>query len=244
MTLTAGAQRPSTWVRIRSTLVDRVLALALVPIVGPVIVALAWRVYRADGRPAFVALDRVGLDGRVFRMWKLRTMWVRQSDGTAGGAVITSSHDERVTPVGRTLRRWRLDELPQLVNVLRGEMALLGPRPETPSLVDLGDERWRAVLAVRPGIAGGTQLLVDRWEAAVLEDGSQETCYRDEILPVKLAVDQWYVENGSLLFDLRLTWSMAQRFLLGRAVTSSERTVRAEVAEAAAVPIRRAAGFG
>lgn len=227
---------PTRWLRIRSSVLDRVLALALVPLVGPATAAMALRVVQTEGRPAFVGLDRVGRGGRVFRMWKVRTMRALDADGSAGGAPVTSSDDGRITPIGHTLRRWRLDELPQLLNVVRGDMGLFGPRPETPALVDPTDPRWQAVLAVRPGITGVTQLLVDRWEASVLQEGSQETRYAQDVLPVKLAVDQWYVEHASPLLDLRLAWSMVQRFVAGRVVTSVDRVVRAQVAEARTVP--------
>jgi lipopolysaccharide/colanic/teichoic acid biosynthesis glycosyltransferase len=215
---------------------DRVAAAVLLPVVGPLIAVLAWRVRRHDGPPALIALDRVGRHGTSFRMWKLRSMRVDQPDHRASGAVITSVGDDRITEVGRWLRRWRLDELPQLLNVLRGEMALVGPRPETPELVDLDDPRWSAVLAVRPGITGVTQLVVERWEGEVLQEGSQESSYRDLILPVKLAVDRWYVERGSPVLDLGIAWSMVQRFALGRPETRAERTARARVPEVAVVP--------
>jgi len=226
----------SRWLAFRVVVVDRVVALALLPILGPVMAVLAWLVRREDGPPSFIALDRVGEGGRTFRMWKLRSMSIGGVGGTAGGAVITSVSDDRITRIGRHLRRWRLDELPQVANVLRGDMGLLGPRPETPTLVDRSDSMWDAVLAIRPGITGPTQLVVERWEAASLDEGSQEDRYRDVILPVKLAVDRWYVEQSSPLVDLAVAWSMVQRFVLGRAETVVERTVRTHVPAAREVP--------
>ena len=231
-----GRTGPTGWLRVRTSVVDRVLAVVLIPVLGPVIAFLAWRVRREDGPPSLIGLARVGATGTSFRMWKLRTMRVAHVGGSAGGAVITSSDDQRITPLGRRLRRHRLDELPQVVNVLRGEMGLLGPRPETPSLVDAGDPRWQAVLAIRPGVSGPTQLVVERWEAATLAEGGHEDRYRVEVLPVKLAVDRWYVERASPWVDLVVAWSMVQRFLLGRTTTAVERLVRLEVPEVAVVP--------
>ena len=228
--------RPSAWVRARTTVLDRVAALVLAPVLALPIAVLAWKVRRGDGPPSTVGLARCGRDGRTFRMWKLRSMRAVAVGGAAGGAVITASDDERITEVGAFLRRWRLDELPQVWNVLRGDMALLGPRPETPSLVDLADPRWQAVLAVRPGITGPTQLVVERWEAEALDDEGHEDRYRDEILPVKLAVDAWYVQRGTLLTDLQVVWSMVERFVLDRPETVVERVVRARVPEVARVP--------
>lgn len=232
----AGRRGPSPWLHLRSSVVDRIVAVALLPVLGPVIAYLAWRIRREDGSPSLIGLERVGEGGEVFRMWKLRTMRAAGADGSAGGAVITSSDDQRVTPFGARLRRHRLDELPQVINVVLGDMALLGSRPETPSLVDRDDPAWQAVLAIRPGVTGPTQLVAERWETAALAEGGHEDRYRTEILPVKLAIDRWYVEQASVWLDLVVGWSMVQRFVLGRPETSVERTARRRVPEAEVIP--------
>ncbi|QXC63578.1 sugar transferase [Aquihabitans sp. G128] len=231
------AHGPSSWLVLRGALIDRLAALVLAPVVAPVALVLARRVRREDGPPAALALDRIGRGGRTFGMWKLRTMRAERPGGAASGAVITAGVDARVTPFGAVLRRWRLDELPQLLNVVRGDMALLGPRPETPSMVDGGDPAWRAVLAVRPGIAGPTQLLVDRWEAELLSQAGQEEQYRETVLPVKLAVDRWYVESATPVLDAVVLWSLAERFVLGRHRTRIEARIRRDVPAAVAVPV-------
>lgn len=231
-----ASKGPSGWIRARSTVLDPLVALLLSPVLAPVVALLGWRIRRGDGGPAFVVLARCGRDGVPFGMWKLRSMRVAEAGGAAGGGVITASDDDRVTPIGATIRRWRLDELPQVWNVIRGDMALFGPRPETPSLVDLDDERWRAVLLAKPGITGPTQLLVERWESSALAGDGVVDRYQEEILPVKLAADRWYVEHASLLVDLQVAWSMAERFVLGRDQTSIERRLRASLPEAEAVP--------
>ena len=102
------------------------------------------------------------------------------------------------------LRRFGLDELPQLLNVIRGEMSLVGPRPEDPSLVDLDDPRWARVLSVRPGITGPTQLFWAPREAAVLEGPDPVVTYRRDVLPAKLASDVRYVAERSVGGDLRV----------------------------------------
>lgn len=237
-----GGHGVSSWLRLRSLVVDRLVALVLLPVLGPVMGVLGWRVRADDGGPAFIGLDRMGRGSRKFVMWKLRSMRAERPDGAATGSVITASDDDRVTPIGATMRRWRLDELPQLWNVLRGDMALIGARPETPSMVDLDDGRWQAVLEARPGVTGPTQLLVERWESEVLESGSAADRYRDEILPVKLAVDRWYVQRATPLTDVQVVCSMLQRFVLHRDRTWVERVVRIQVPEAAGVP--QAAGAG
>lgn len=241
--MSAGAAAgPSAWIRCRTLVVDRLVALVLLPFLAPVVAVLGWRVRRGDGGPPLIALDRSGRAGTTFRMWKLRSMRAESPDGAARGSTITASDDDRITPIGATMRRWRLDELPQVWNVLRGDMAVLGPRPETPGMVDLDDPRWRSVLAARPGITGPTQLLVERWEASTLAQGSAADDYRELILPVKLAVDQWYVEHATPFTDVQVVCSMLQRFVLGREQTWVERQVRRSVPEAAKVPAAGAAG--
>lgn len=227
----------SPWLRARSGWLDRLAAVVLLPVLGPVIAVLAWVVRRREGKPAFVALDRVGRDGARFRMWKLRSMRVAGPDGVAGGAAITAGGDDRITPTGAWLRRWRVDELPQVWNVVRGDMGLLGPRPETPSMVDLDDPRWAEVLRVRPGIAGPTQLVIERWESDTLAQGDADDRYGRVILPVKLAVDAWYVRRATPLTDLQVVGSLLQRFVLRREGSGIEAAVRRAVPEASAVPV-------
>lgn len=233
---TAERRGPSRWLLVRSRWIDRIAALLVAPFLAPLAAAIALVVRRRDGAPCTIRLARAGHLGAPFLMWKFRTMRAAAADGSAGGAVITSVADDRVTALGRTLRRWRLDELPQIVNVVSGDMALLGPRPETPSLVDLADPAWSAVLDVRPGITGPTQLVVEAWEADSLVGEGHEARYRDEILPVKLAVDRWYVEHSSPSLDLGVCWSMVERFVLGRADTWVQRRARVEVPETQRIP--------
>ena len=220
----------STWLRLRAPL-DRVVAAVLGVVLAPVILLLAWRIRRADHGPGLVALPRVGRNGTRFGMHKLRTMRADDGRGLATGARITSGEDPRVTPMGRKLRRRRVDELPQLLDVVTGRMALLGPRPETPELVDDGDARWTPVLRARPGIAGPTQLLVDEWEAELLRGPDAQAVYRDRVLPVKLAVDAWYVEHATPWIDLLIGASLVQRFVLRSRGCAIETVIRHAVPE-------------
>ena len=176
---------------------DLAVAVPLLVILSPVLVALAAAVRLTSRGPAFHRATRVGRDGRPFTMLKLRTM-------RAGpGAAITTRDDPRVTALGRALRRARLDELPQLFNVVRGEMSIVGPRPEDPRFVALYSEEQRAVLALRPGITGAAQL-VFRDEAALLDPADPEGSYIRAVLPRKLAIDLEYARGRSLAGDLRI----------------------------------------
>lgn len=193
----------SPWLRFRVRL-DRAVALALLVPTLPVIGVCALAVRRHDGGPPFVRVGRVGRAGAPLAMWKLRTMHPTGVSGLASGPALTAGDDDRITRVGRWLRQYRLDELPQLWHVVRGEMALLGPRPEAPDYVDVDDPRWRAVLRMPPGIAGVTQVLVNGWEAERLHAMTAAACYQAEILPVKLAVDRWYVGSATPALDVRI----------------------------------------
>jgi len=176
---------------------DLAVAVPLLVILSPVLVALAAAVRLTSRGPAFHRATRVGRDGRPFTMLKLRTM-------RAGpGAAITTRDDPRMTTLGRALRRARLDELPQLLNVVRGEMSLVGPRPEDPRFVALYSEEQRAVLALRPGITGAAQL-VFRDEAALLDPADPDGSYIRAVLPRKLAIDLEYARGRSLAGDLRI----------------------------------------
>jgi lipopolysaccharide/colanic/teichoic acid biosynthesis glycosyltransferase len=215
------------WLRVRS-LLDRVVALALLVPAAPVLLVLGLLVRRHDRGPALVRLPRVGRGGEAFRIHKLRTMRVVAVG--AEGSSLTAAGDRRITPLGHALRRWRVDEVPQLLDVASGHMALLGPRPETPPFVDLGDPRWTDVLAVAPGIAGPTQVIVHGWEARLPE--ASEDVYREVLLPVKLAIDTWYLRHASPALDVRVVVALVQS-MLGSHRTVLHRRVEAAVPAAA-----------
>jgi lipopolysaccharide/colanic/teichoic acid biosynthesis glycosyltransferase len=205
-----------TWLRFRRP-IDFVASLILLSVTGPLGVVLAVLVRVFDGRPAVVHLPRVGADGAVFRILKIRSM-VSRPDNAAEWPEITGSSDSRVTRLGGGLRRWRLDELPQLINVIKGEMALIGPRPEDPRFVEMTDSNWSVVLSARPGIAGLTQLLIHETESNTIRPESWEDDYR-RVLAGKLRTDAWYVENASPSLDSLIVISLFEQFILRRGTT-------------------------
>jgi lipopolysaccharide/colanic/teichoic acid biosynthesis glycosyltransferase len=160
-------------------------------------VAVAMRL-SGDRGPFLHRATRVGQGGSSITVLKIRTMAV-----DAGGAGITGSDDPRITSLGRFLRRYRIDELPQLVNVVRGEMSLVGPRPEDRRYVDWSDPVHRRVFVAKPGITGLAQLDFHD-EARLLVGPDVEERYRIEILPAKLRLDIEYLERRSILLDLRI----------------------------------------
>jgi lipopolysaccharide/colanic/teichoic acid biosynthesis glycosyltransferase len=187
-------------------------ALALVALAPLLLVAMAWVRVDSPG-PVFFRQERVGRHGRLFRIHKLRTMRV---DAPAAGPAITAHADERITRAGRWLRRHRIDELPQLIDVLRGDMSLVGPRPEVPRFVALYPPELRArVLAVRPGITDPASLeFVD--EGALLAGSPDpERAYVENILARKLQRQVEYVERATWWSDLAVM-ARTLRVLLAR----------------------------
>jgi len=144
---------------------EAVAAGILLLVLSPLLAAVALAVRRSGPGPILFRQGRVGLRGKPFDILKFRTM--RTSPDA--GPLITSAGDPRVTRVGRVLRRWKLDELPQLVNVLRGEMSFVGPRPEVPRYVDMFAEAYQELLAVRPGITDLASLTRDSSAQARVE---------------------------------------------------------------------------
>ena len=170
------------------------LTLALPVLMG---VALAMRL-SGDRGPFLYRARRMGEGGHVIEILKIRTMTVG-----SGGLNVTVAGDPRVTRVGRVLRRYRLDELPQLVNVVRGQMSLVGPRPEDPGYVDLTDPTHRRVFTAKPGLTGLAQLEYHD-EARLLVGDDADRRYREEILPAKLRLDMEYLDRRSTRLDLEI----------------------------------------
>jgi lipopolysaccharide/colanic/teichoic acid biosynthesis glycosyltransferase len=199
-----------TWLRMRRPL-DIIAAWILAVTLSPLLIAVALWVKFHDGSPVLVRLPRVGRGGTVFHMLKFRTMLAADPNGLASGPRVTSGSDPRITKSGHFLRRHRMDELPQLLNVIRGEIGLIGPRPETPEFVDANNPDWQKVLSVRPGIAGLTQLLVADIEPLVLNTASSAEIYSTKLLPLKLYLDCCYVTHASFMLDLKIALGLCQR---------------------------------
>lgn len=178
---------------------ERLLALGGLAAAFPLIAIAAIAVMVEDGRPVLFRQTRVGRGGRRFSILKLRTMRLRMS-----GTPVTGRGDRRVTRVGSLLRRYKLDELPQLWNVCRGDMSLIGPRPEVPEFVDMTDPAWQMVLSARPGITD-VATLVFRDEEELLAGASDPVrFYRETILPKKMQINIRHLDGRSFIGDLRI----------------------------------------
>jgi lipopolysaccharide/colanic/teichoic acid biosynthesis glycosyltransferase len=193
-------------------LTDIGAALAALILLAPMFALLAAIVLLADGRPILFRQARVGRGGRRFLILKFRTMRA----GEGAGLAITVARDPRVSRTGFWLRKFKLDELPQFLNVLRGDMSVIGPRPEVPEYVALEDPLWRQVLRSRPGITDLATLVYRDEEEVLRPAADAEAYYRSTILPAKLRLNVRYQASRSLGRDLKLLWLTARYSIFPR----------------------------
>jgi lipopolysaccharide/colanic/teichoic acid biosynthesis glycosyltransferase len=187
-----------------SRALDLAIAGMLLVVTSPLLLAAVIAIRLESRGPAFYRQRRVGKDGVPFELWKLRTMVPGAEEMGAGIYVLEG--DPRITRVGRILRRLSLDELPNLINVLRGDMAIVGPRPTIQDQVDRYTERQRRRLEVKPGITGWAQVngrLTLPW-------------------PERIELDVWYVEHRSVPLDLRILLKTARLLLTGHGLYSQD----------------------
>jgi lipopolysaccharide/colanic/teichoic acid biosynthesis glycosyltransferase len=174
--------------------------LVVAPLAAPA-VAIGWICAGVgSGAPGFFRQDRIGRHGTPFTLYKLRTM--RDATGVQSG--VTARGDDRITRAGRVLRRWKLDELPQLWNVLRGEMSLIGPRPELEVWVRRFPAGFAPVLALRPGLTGLASVVFADEEVVLGGYTSPADAYAAVVLPRKLELERLYVRHVSPGLDLRV----------------------------------------
>jgi lipopolysaccharide/colanic/teichoic acid biosynthesis glycosyltransferase len=177
---------------------------------SPVLLIVSALVKLTSPGPVFYRQERVGRNGKLFKIVKFRSMIV---DADRRGPGLTLAGDPRVTTVGAVLRQLKIDELPQLWNVLRGDMSLVGPRPELPLYVANYDSGQRVVLTVRPGITDSASIAF-RWEEELLAHNSNpEQSYREDVLPRKLALNLEYIERISLKHDFLLVVRTARSLM-------------------------------
>jgi lipopolysaccharide/colanic/teichoic acid biosynthesis glycosyltransferase len=186
--------------------IDLAIALPAAAIAAPLVGALAAAVRLTSPGPAFFVQERVGRGRRPIRVVKLRTM----VDGAdRHGPAVTAAGDSRVTPLGALLRRTKLDELPQLFNVIRGDMSLVGPRPEAPRYAQRYPAEWSRLFDVRPGVTDLASLVFRDEEALLAGVEERERAYLDAIVPAKIKLALEGVDRASTLHDLRVLLTTA-----------------------------------
>jgi lipopolysaccharide/colanic/teichoic acid biosynthesis glycosyltransferase len=179
-------------------LTDVVVATVALVGLAPILLLCGLAVRLLNGPPVLYRQERMGRGGRPFRIAKFRSMRV------ATGGLVTVAGDARITRLGRILRRWKLDELPQLWNVLVGEMSLVGPRPEVPQYVARYPRSFRALAALRPGITDWSSLIFRDEEQLLTQHATAPAFYEQVLLPRKLALGRLYHRCRSGLVDARI----------------------------------------
>lgn len=181
---------------------------AMIALLSPVLVGIAVYVALDSRGGVFFRQVRVGRDGRTFKLWKFRTMRP-MSEGS--GQLTIGANDMRITSAGKVLRKYKIDELPQLLNVLVGEMSMVGPRPEVPKYVAMYSPEQKKVLSIRPGITDHASLHYFEENELLAKSKEPEKTYIEEIMPSKLALNLAYVESHSLWGDVVIIARTAKR---------------------------------
>lgn len=182
-------------------LFDIIFSFLLIILLVPLFLIIAVLVKLDSRGPVFFLQTRVGKNNRDFKLFKFRTMHV---DADKKGLLTVGHSDSRITRVGYNLRRYKLDELPQLFNVLIGDMSVVGPRPEVRKYVDMYDERQQRVVSVRPGITDFASIRYVNENELLKNTENPEKLYIDEIMPAKLELNLKYIENRHFFKDLKI----------------------------------------
>jgi len=190
---------------------DVVASATVLVLLAPLLAVIAVLVKLRSPGPVFFVQKRMGRGCAPFGLLKFRTMRV---DASAHGPKVTIGADPRITPIGTVLRRYKLDELPQFANVLRGDMSLVGPRPEVPEYVAQYTEEQRRVFAVRPGITDPASLTYHDEASLLATFDEPERAYREQVLPHKLAISLDYLERRTIVSDLRVIAETALRMVV------------------------------
>jgi len=182
-------------------ILDIFLSAAILAVASPVFFLISLAIFIGSGLPIFFLQERVGWDRKVFNIIKFRTMRITSN---AKGLLISSNNDSRVTGIGKFLRKYKLDELPQFINVLKGEMSIVGPRPEVKKYADSFFVDYDQILTVKPGITDYASILY-RNEAKLLDAVfDKEKYYLEKILPIKIQLNKKYIDEASLITDLKI----------------------------------------
>jgi lipopolysaccharide/colanic/teichoic acid biosynthesis glycosyltransferase len=181
-------------------------------ILSPLLLILFLSVAFNSGFPVFYLQTRVGKNNKDFRLFKFRTMYL---DSDKKGLLTVGGRDPRITPVGYFLRKYKLDELPQLFNVLIGDMSLVGPRPEVRKYVDMYNAEQKQVLNVKPGITDYASLEYINENELLSKSSNPEQTYINEVMPAKLLLNMKYINEAGLKTDLKIILKTIQKIVKG-----------------------------
>lgn len=194
-------------------LFDMTTSFTALILLSPILFIIAIVIKRTSEGPVFFRQIRCARDGKTFRIYKFRTMI---TDAELQGLKITVGEDKRITKIGHILRSTKVDELPQLLNVLIGEMSIVGPRPEVPEFMQYYEDKMRAkILSVRPGITDLASIEFSKESELLADSADPKQTYIDEIMPVKGKFYCDYVDNMSLKLDLYIIFWTVKRLFRG-----------------------------
>lgn len=189
---------------------DIVIALSVLAISSVFLIIIAIAIKLESKGEVIFRQERVTQDGRIFRIHKFRSM----KKNVSNTLLTTGDNDKRITKVGKFVRKLHLDELLQLIDVLKGDMSLVGPRPEVPKYTKYHKEKWAKVLKIKPGITGyGTLKCIEFEYKTLAASKNPEDDYIDKVLPKKLDLEIEYIKKQSFLLDLKIIWWTVKRFL-------------------------------
>ena len=180
---------------------DVIMAIFGLLVLSPIFLIIAIAIKLDSKGPVFFKQIRVGLEGKEFKIFKFRTMI---TDAEKQGMQITVGKDSRITKVGSFIRKCKIDEIPQLINVLIGDMSFVGPRPEVPKYVAMYSESDREILKVRPGITDLASIEYRNENDILGKSKNPEKTYIEEVIPAKITLNKKYISNCSIFFDVKL----------------------------------------
>ena len=187
---------------------DLLVSTVMLVLLNPLLLVLALAVKFSSKGPAFYMQERIGKNEKLFRIFKFRTMFL---DADKKGLLTVGGRDPRVTPVGYFLRKYKLDELPQLFNVVLGEMSLVGPRPEVKRYVEMYSVEQKKVLEVNPGITDYASIEYSNENELLGKADDPEKMYVEEIMPAKLKLNLKYLREQSFLVDLKIIFKTVMK---------------------------------
>ncbi len=191
-------------------LFDIVLSFLGLILLLPLLIVIGVCVSVSSKGGVFYRQERVGLNGKLFKLYKYRSMRI---DADKSGLLTVGSRDVRITKIGYFLRKYKLDELPQLLNVLLGDMSLVGPRPEVKKYVDLYTLQQQKVLQVRPGITDYASLAYFEENELLAKSNNPEKTYIEEVMPTKLKLNERYIGEAGLITDVKIILKTLRRIL-------------------------------
>jgi lipopolysaccharide/colanic/teichoic acid biosynthesis glycosyltransferase len=161
-----------------------------------------------DSFPIFYLQERIGLNSKPFKLFKFRSMY---KDAASKGLLTVGNRDSRITKIGYFIRKYKIDELPQLFNVLIGDMSLVGPRPEVKKYIDLYNEEQKKVLSVKPGISDYASIAYSNENEILAKSNDPEKTYIQEVMPHKLALNLKYIQEQSFWVDLKIIFNTIKK---------------------------------